>query len=71
MEASVKIKTYERDLHKNLCNYCGSSTDTYFDEKHNDTICIECINKERIEKYENENDEDKANYRIKVHNENI
>lgn len=71
------MKTYDRILHKNLCNYCGSSYDTYFDEKHDETICLECINIERIKAFENEEndeDEDQANERVRLktkHDEEI
>ena len=50
-----EVKTYDRVLTKHLCTYCGSSFDTYFDSKHNQIICLECINRERIKDFENSN----------------
>ena len=37
---------FKRDLHKCLCNYCGSSSEVFFDSMNDSHICLECLTKE-------------------------
>lgn len=66
------INIRKRSLLSTFCRYCGSDNSVWFDEAHDEYICVECLIKEREKiSLSDEPDEDKMNDRIEVKNENL
>lgn len=64
-----RIDIRKRVISQALCRYCGSSVEVWFDEAHDEYICISCYDKE-TEKItvQDEPDEDALNEQARLRN---
>lgn len=59
----------KRQITRVNCRYCGSTNEVWFDEKHDEYLCVRCLLKEREKiNLDNEDDEDKMNDRMELRN---
>jgi hypothetical protein len=66
----MRIDTRKRIMSQAVCRYCASTNELYFDEKHDEYLCVSCLLEEREKiAMQNEDDEDAMNERHNLKNQ--
>lgn len=64
-----RVDIRKRQISSAHCRYCGSANEVWFDEKHDEYLCVRCLLEEREKiALEDEEDEDKMSDRMELRN---
>ena len=63
----IRVDIRKREISREICRYCYSYHEVWFDEKHDEYLCSSCLIKES-EKIAIEDDEDALNEQVRLRN---